>query len=128
MNKKINLKLIIIFIISYAFSQILIKILSPTNFFTSPMYILLPIVGFGGMYYLTPTIMKYINLKNKYYFSIIFFIIGILCFLIATFFFYWNSLKILNNMPIKYPFFKILLDSAYLELIISGIFGILSNK
>jgi hypothetical protein len=42
--------------------------------------------------------------------------------------FYWNTLKVLNNQPIAFPYFKILLDSAFLEFIISGVFGIFSIK
>ena len=128
MKNKINIKLIIMLVITYVISQGLIKFLSPSNFFTSPMYILLPLVGFIGMYYLAPSIMKYIHIKNKITFAGIFFVVGIFCFLIATFFFYWNTLKVLNNMPINYPFFKLLLDSAYLEFIISGALGIITIK
>ncbi|MCK9293058.1 MAG: hypothetical protein WCY27_01195 [archaeon] len=125
---KINYKVIILFIIATIISQALIKVLSPSNFLKSPTYIFLPIVGFFGMYYFSAEIMKYVRINNKFTFAGFFIVIALLCFYIALFMFYWNALKVLNNQPIAFPYFKILLDSAFLEFIVSGVFGIFAIK
>jgi len=125
---KINYTLIILFIVAMGISSLLVKYLSPSNFFKSPTYIFLPIVAFFGMYYFSKDIMNYVKIKNKFTFAGLFTIICLVCFYIAIFIFYWNALKILNNQPISFPYFKILIDSAFLEFIVAGIFGILAIK
>ena len=130
MNKKIKNHLLIalLFVVSYVISQGLIKLLSPSNYFKSPMYILLPIVGFFAMFYFTPIIQDYIQYHNTYVFAIVFLILGVLAFYLATYMFFWNSLGILNDRAVSYPFWKIFFESIFLEFIVSGITGIFSSK
>jgi small-conductance mechanosensitive channel len=132
---KLDKKGIFWFIVSYIISLALIWWLSKDNFFKSPMYILLPIVGFFALYYFTKPITEFANLK-KTNFLIIFTIVGIIGFIVAIYFYYWNY-AILNNLGtmeiMKYsigthPIFKGFITSAYLEFLISGIIGILAAK
>ncbi len=115
-------------IISFVISQGLIYLLTKSNYFTTPMYIFLPLIGFIGFYYLTPIIEKYTNYKNKYWIAIIFAIAGVFAFYIAVLFYAWQ-IKLLNpTWPMQLQFFKMLLDSAFLEFIIAGIFGIIFSE
>ncbi len=125
---KINWRVIILFILAMGVSQILIKLLSPSNFFTSPMYILLPLVGFFSAYYIAPAVMKYMKINDKHVFAGIFVVLGVICFYIVLFIFYWNVLKVLNQQPISFPYWQLLLDSAFFEFIVAGAFGIISIK
>jgi hypothetical protein len=125
---KINWRLIILFIITMGISQLLVKLLSPNNFLTSPMYILLPLVSFFATYYFSEYIMNYIEVKNKYFFAGLFVLFSLIAFYIVLFIFFWNSMKILSNVPISFPYIKILLDSAFIEFIVAGILGIIGIK
>ena len=135
MNKKMNFikkyvlqfNLWIGFIISYTLSQLIIYYMSGANFFKSPMYILLPIFAYFAMYFITPILIKNLNLK-KWVLITTFSIIGIFAMYTALYIYHWDILKILNNAPIKFGFWKIFLDSAYLEFLVSGIIGILFYK
>jgi hypothetical protein len=109
-------------------SQLLVKLLSPNNFLTSPMYILLPLVSFFATYYFSEYIMNYIEVKNKYFFAGLFVLFSLIAFYIVLFIFFWNSMKILSNVPISFPYIKILLDSAFIEFIVAGILGIIGIK
>jgi len=124
---KINKNLIIGFIVSYVLSQIIIYLLSKNNFFKSPMYILLPIFAYFALYLITPMINKYIK-SNNIATSIAFLIICVVSFYIVLYIFHWNTLGILNNITIEFNYFKILLDSAFLEFTLAGIIGILFSK
>jgi len=122
------IKFVIWLIISFVISQGLIYILTNSNFFTTPMYIFLPLIGFIGLYYLTPIIEKYTSYKNKYWIATIFAVAGIFAFFIAILFYGWQ-IKLLNpTWPMQLQFFKMLLDSAFLEFIISGVFGIIFSE
>ena len=115
-------------IVSFVISQGLIYLLTKENFFTTPMYIFLPIVGFIGLYHLTPMLEKYIDYKNKYKIALIFAIAGIFAFYVAVLFYAWQ-IKLLNPTWImQLQFFKVLLDSAFLEFIISGVLGIIFSE
>jgi len=131
MNKERRNKIIkfsVWFIISFIISQGLIYLLSKSNFFTTPMYIFLPIVGFIGFYYLTPIIEKYIEYKNKYVIASIFVLAGIFAFFIAILFYAWQ-IKLLNpTWTMQLQFFKTFLDSAFIEFIISGAIGIIFSE
>jgi MFS superfamily sulfate permease-like transporter len=63
---KIKWKPIILFIITMIITLGLEKLITPDNFLKSPMYLLLPIVGFFAMYYLTKPIMNYMKIKKTY--------------------------------------------------------------
>jgi uncharacterized membrane protein len=127
-RKKIILKFSLWLIISFVISQGLIYLLTKDNFFTTPMYIFLPLVGFIGFYYLTPILEKYIDYKNKYKIALVFAVLGLFAFYIAILFYAWQ-IKLLNpNWPMQLQFFKVLLDSAFLEFIISGIIGIIFSE
>ena len=119
-------KVFIFFIISFIISQILVRLLSKSNYFKSPMYVLLPIVGYFAMYYLTPNILKFMNMKNKNLFCFYFIVVALASFYVALFLFHWNVQLILSHVPIRFNFFKMLGNSAYLEFVISGAIGILA--
>jgi len=131
--KKINYSLIIWFVITIIISYLLIYLITPGDFFKSPMYMLLPVVGFFGMYYFTEYVLKYMALKNKYHLLIMFVIVGIVSYFLAIFFFYWNIIN-LNDMPMKELFkflfnnYDLFFKSAFLEFIISGAIGIIASK
>jgi len=116
------------FIISFIISQALIYWLSKDNFFTTPMYIFLPIVGFVGLYYLAPIIEKYVEYKNKYKLATIFVIIGLVAMFVAVLFYAWQ-IKLLNpDWKMQLQFLNTLKDSAFLEFIISGAIGIIFSE
>jgi len=131
--KKIDYKMVIWFVVSLIVSYLLIYLLTPGDFFKSPMYMLLPIVGFFGMYMITEYAQKYMHIKNKYYFILIFLLVGIIAYYLAIFFFYWNIIR-LNDLPIKELFkfmiqnYKMLFSSAFLGFLISGAFGTIASK
>ena len=120
---KIKWKLILFFLISVIVSLVLEKIITPDNFAKSPMYWLLPIVGFFGMYYISEPVMEYMKIKNKYWFTAIFVGIALVAFYIMLFIYFWNVQYILSQQSIHYPFIKLLIQSAYLEFIIGILFG-----
>jgi len=120
---KIKWKLILFFLISVIVSLVLEKIITPDNFAKSPMYWLLPIVGFFGMYYISKPVMEYMKIKNKYWFTAIFVGIALVAFYIMLFIYFWNVQYILSQQSIHYPFIKLLIQSAYLEFIIGILFG-----
>lgn len=124
-------KAIILFLIGMFLSYALIYMLTPSDFFKSPMYMILPIVGFFGMYLISKYLIDYMKIKNKYYFALIFIAVGVVSYYLAVFFFYWN-IATLNNLEMK-ELFKfvfqnknLFLTSAFLEFLIGGIFGILA--
>jgi hypothetical protein len=124
-------KAIILFIVGIFLSYALIYMLTPSDFFKSPMYMLLPIVGFFGMFIISKYLIDYMKIKNKYYFALLFIGIAIVAYYLAIFFFYWN-IVVLNNLEMK-ELFKfvfqnqnLFLTSAFLEFIIGGVFGILA--
>jgi hypothetical protein len=120
---KIKWKPIILFIITMIITLGLEKLITPDNFLKSPMYLLLPIVGFFAMYYLTKPIMNYMKIKNKYLFIGIFIIVALAAFYIMLFIYFWNIQAILGHTTISFNFLKYLKDSAYLEFLISCILG-----
>jgi len=133
MIKKINFKAIGLFVIAIILSYLLIYILSPGDFFKSPMYMILPIIGFMGMFYITRYIMEYVKMDNKIYFLLIFLVVGVISYYIAIFFFYWNVIR-LNDMPMIELFsfifkdHKLFLTSAFLEFLVASAFGIVASK
>lgn len=122
-----KLKIWIFFIISYIVSQLLIYFLSRSNFMKSPMYIFLPVVGYFAMYFLADIIKKEINI-NTLTLVISFVLLCLIAEYLAVYLFNYNTYVILNNMSVRFDYFKILLDSAFLEFIVSGIFGIIAKK
>jgi len=130
---KINLKAIMWFVISIIVTYAMIYLLTPGDFFKSPMYMLLPIVGFLAMFYMTEYIMNYVSLKNKYVLLASFVVIGLLAYYLAIFFFYWNIIN-LNNIPASQLFSfvfgntSLILTTAFLEFIVAGAFGIIASK
>lgn len=126
MNKKINLMLLY-FLVSFIVAQIATYFLSKENFFTSPTFIILPIVGYFALYLITQPIIKDLKI-NKIVFLLSFIIFCFLGYYFALFFYNYNIYVILNNMPIRMDFFKMLFESAFFSFIISGAIGILSSK
>ncbi len=130
---KFNLKAIMWFVIAIGTSYLLIYFLSPNDFFKSPMYMILPIVGFLGMYFFSKYLIDYMQIKNRYYFALIFLIVGIVSYYVAIFFYYWNII-LLNNIPISELFNvmfsnpKLFLSSAFLEFLFAGTLGVIASK
>lgn len=130
---KFNIKAIILFVLAIAITYTMIYFITPGDFFKSPMYMLLPIIGFLGMFFITTYVMDYMHLKNKYYFMLIFLAIGIVGYYLAIFFFYWNIIR-LNELPMKELFkfvftnYKLFLTSAFLEFLVAGSIGILATE
>jgi len=126
-NKNI-INFIVWFLVSFILTQALIYLLSKDNFLTTPMYIFLPVIGFIGLYYLTPIVEEYTRYKNKYRLAIIFAILGLIALFIAVLFYAWQ-IKLLNpDWKMQLQFFNVLKTSAVLEFIISGIFGIIFSE
>lgn len=130
---KINYKTIIFFIIAIAIVYAGIYFLNKEDFFKSPMYMVLPIIGFLGMYYTTKYFMDFMHIKNKYYFGLIFLIIGIIAYYLAIFFFYWNII-LLNDIPFselfKFVFtnYNLFITSAFTYFLIASFFGIIATE
>lgn len=128
MNK--ILKASIFFIIAYVLSQTVIYFLSKDNFFTSPMYILLPIVGFFAFYFLTPAIEKYTQ-WNLYVIILLFIIIGLIVQYLILYIYAYQIYVVLNNtaIPKDLGVFKQLFSSAFFPFLISSVIGMFaSNK
>jgi hypothetical protein len=124
MNNKIKFWLFLI--ATYILCEVLVYILSKNNFMKSAMYLFLPIVGFIGMYFATPVISQFIKI-NKLTVLVLFAMLSLIAFYVALYFFFWNYLKVLNNLPISFNYIKTLTDSAYLEFIIAGIIGVIAS-
>lgn len=131
--KNIQLKTVLYFLIGVGLSFILIYFFTPEDFFKSPMYMLLPIVGFFATYYTTKYFMEYVEIKKKFVYLIFFIVIGVLGYYLAIFFYYWNIVN-LNNIPFSELFRfvfgnnQMFLTSAYLGFLVSGVFGIIASK
>ncbi len=127
MNKA--LKVSLFFILGYFLSQLAIYFLSKDNFFKSPMYILLPIVGFFAFYFLTPVIEKYTN-WNFYVILVLFLIICILVQYLILYIYAYQIYVVLNKMaiPKDLGIFKQLLESAFFPFIISSVIGMFASK
>lgn len=127
MNKA--LKVSIFFIIGYFLSQLAIYFLSKDNFFTSPMYILLPIFGFFAFYFLTPVIEKYMQ-WNFYVVLGIFLIVCLIAQYLILYIYAYQIYVVLNKMaiPKDLGIFKQLLESAFFPFIINSVFGMFASK
>lgn len=133
-NKKNILFTIILSIITFLISQIMVYFISKDNFLKSPMYILLPIVGFFGTYFLTKYFLEFTKIK-KWTFLIVFVVMGVFCYYFILFLYYYQIYVVLNNIALSKTFeilnkgfFKMLLDSAYLEFLFSAIIGLIFSK
>ncbi len=126
MNKKILLT-ITYFIIAFVVTQIITFFISNENFLKSPTFILLPIVGFFSLFFVTKPIMKDLKI-NKVVFLVGFVVLCLLGYYLTLFFYNYNIYVILNNMPLQINFFKSLLKSAFVNFIVSGMFGVVFSK
>jgi len=135
MKAKKNIFFIIILsIITFLISQIMVYFISKENFLKSPMYVLLPIVGFFGTYFLTKYFLEFTKIK-KWTFLIVFVIMGFFIYYFILFIYYYQIYVVLNNVSLAKTiealhkiFFKTLLDSAYLEFLFSAIMGLIFSK
>jgi hypothetical protein len=135
MKEKKNIFFIIILsIITFLISQILVYFISKENFLKSPMYVLLPIVGFFGTYFLTKYFLEFAKIK-KLTFLIVFVVMGFFIYYFVLFIYYYQIYVVLNNVAflktleiLNKGFFKTLLDSAYLEFLFSAIIGLIFSK
>ncbi|MFH0906006.1 MAG: hypothetical protein V1824_01555 [archaeon] len=119
-------KMAIFFVISFAISQFLVYLLSKNNFFKSPLYVLLPAVAFFGLYLLMPYVIEQTKFE-KTIIAIVFLVVCLLAFYIALYLFFVASQIQLGQEAAKFDFLKILFDSAFLEFIVGGLFGILAR-
>lgn len=135
MKAKKNIFFIIILsIITFLISQIMVYLISKENFLKSPMYVLLPMVGFFGTYFLTKYFLEFTKIK-KWTFLIVFVVMGFFIYYFILFIYYYQIYIILNNATLAKMFedlhkifFKTLLDSAYLEFLFSAIMGLIFSK
>lgn len=122
---------IIISIITFLMSQIIVYFLSKENFLKSPMYILLPLVGFFGMYFFTNHFIEFVKIK-KLYFFIIFVLMGLFIYYFILVLYFYQIYVVLNglsiSMALKIDYFGLLLDSAFIEFLFSGAVGIIFAK
>lgn len=135
MKAKKNIFFIIILsIITFLISQIMVYLISKENFLKSPMYVLLPMVGFFGTYFLTKYFLEFTKIK-KWTFLIVFVVMGFFIYYFILFIYYYQIYVVLNNVSLAKTFealhkifFKTLLDSAYLEFLFSAIMGLIFSK
>ncbi|HOZ35846.1 MAG TPA: hypothetical protein PLK55_02585 [archaeon] len=127
MNK--TLKFILFFLLSYVLAQGLFYFLAKENFFTSPMYILLPVVAFFGLYFVMPMVEEYTK-WNKWTLFILFIVISVLCYVLIVYIYVYQIYIILNNMkiPKNLEILKQLMSSSFLGFIVSGAIGIIAHK
>jgi hypothetical protein len=126
---KKTLKIVLYFIFAYVLTQALFYLLSKDNFFTSPMYILLPIFAFISMLVFTPIIKEYTK-WNEWTILGLFIVIGIICYALVVWIFAYEVYKVLNQMalPKDLEIWKQLTSSAFLGFIVSGAIGIIAAK
>ena len=100
MKAKKNIFFIIILsIITFLISQIMVYFISKENFLKSPMYVLLPIVGFFGTYFLTKYFLEFTKIK-KWTFLIVFVIMGFFIYYFILFIYYYQIYVVLNNVSL----------------------------
>lgn len=109
----------------------MVYFLSKENFLKSPMYILLPLVGFFGMYFFTNHFIEFVKIK-KLYFFIIFVLMGLFIYYFILVLYFYQIYVVLNglsiSMALKIDYFGLLLDSAFIEFLFSGAVGIIFAK
>ena len=127
MKKALNI--ILFFLLSYVLAQGLFYFLAKDNFFTSPMYMLLPIVAFFGLLLVTPVVEEYTK-WNKWTILILFVLISIFCYALIVYIYAYEVYTVLNNMaiPKNLEIFKQLMSSSFLGFIVSGAIGIIAAK
>lgn len=126
---KKTIKVSIFFIISYIVSQMFIYFFSKENFFTSPMYILLPIVGFFVLFFLTPVVEKYTEC-NFYIVLLAFVIISLIAQYLVIYIYAYQIYVVLNNMEIPKGMITLssFLNYSFFTFVISGVFGMFASK
>ena len=127
MNK--ILKTSLFFILAYFFAEAAFYFLSKDNFFTSPMYILLPVVGFFGLFFIMPFLEEYTK-WNKWVILCLFIVISIACYWLIVYIYAYEIYVVLNNttVPADIGFWKQFTSSSFLGFVIAGTFGIIANK
>ncbi len=123
------LKISLFFILAYVLAQVVYYFLAKDNFFTSPMYILLPIVSFFGMFLVMPVIEEYTN-WNKWTIFALFIVISIICYYIVVYIFAYELYVVLNNMavPRDLRFWQQFISSSFFGFVIAGAIGIIASK
>lgn len=123
------LKIILFFLLSYVLAQGLFYFLAKDNFFTSPMYILLPIVAFFGLFFVMPFVEEYTK-WNKWVLFTLFIVISVLCYVLIVYIYAYEVYVVLNNMaiPKNLEILKQLMSSSFLGFIVSGAIGIIAHK
>lgn len=126
---KKTLKIILFFLLSYVLAQGLFYFLAKDNFFTSPMYILLPIVAFFGMFLLTPVLEEYTK-WNKWVIFGLFIVISVICYALIVYIYAYEIYVVLNHItiPKDLQILKQLSTSSFLGFIVSGAIGVVASK
>ncbi|MFA5745343.1 MAG: hypothetical protein WCX82_00600 [archaeon] len=127
MNK--ILKTSIFFIFAYVIAEAIVYFLSKDNFFTSPMYILLPIVGFFGLFFITPLIEEYTKWNGWVIFTL-FIVISLFAYWLVAYIYAYEIYVVLNNstVPKDIRFWNQLITSAFFSFVIAGAIGIIASK
>lgn len=127
MNK--ILKTSLFFIFAYVVAEVLVYFLSKDNFFTSPMYILLPIVGFFGLFFITPLIEEYTKWNGWVIFTL-FLVISLFAYWLVAYIYAYEIYTVLNNaaVPKDIGFWNQLITSAFFGFAIAGAIGIIASK
>jgi len=127
MNK--ILKTSLFFILAYVLSQTAYYFFSKDNFFTSPMYILLPIFAFFAFLFFTPMIEEYTK-WNKWIILGLFMGISVVCYILIFYIYMYEIFVVLqkSTMPPNLGFWGNFISSAFLGFIISGAVGIIASK
>jgi len=129
MKAKKTLWVMFLFIVSYALSQLAVYLWSRDNFFTSPMYILLPIVGFFGFLFLTPIIQEYTKL-DFYVVLVLFLVVCAIAQCLVVYIYAYQIYVVLNSMaiPKDLGIFKQFLESAFFPFVIGCVGGMFASK
>lgn len=120
------LKVSLFFIVGYFLSQLAIFFLSKDNFFKSPMYILLPIVGFFAFYFLTPYVEKYTE-WNIFVIIITFLVISIISHYLVIYIYGYYIYVVTGTMPKNLGIIDLFLSSAFLPFVISSVIGMVAR-
>lgn len=127
------LKIILFFLLSYVLAQGLFFVFAKENFFTSPMYILLPIVAFFGLFLVTPIVEDYTK-WNRWTILAIFLAVSVFCYILVVYIYAYQVIVVLNDklMPSALDFFKdfwaMFISSSFLGFVVSGAIGIIASK
>lgn len=126
---KKTLKIILYFIFAYILTQGLFYLFSKENFFTSPMYVLLPIFAFFALFVFTPIVKEYTK-WNEWTILMLFVVISFIAYALIVWIYAYEVFVVLNNkaIPKDLGFWKQFINSSFLGFIVSGAIGVIAAK